>query len=53
MESVLTEGEDKNCTEEEIARYSDTLLPIYQTTRLHALEDNLSCHLCGILYPSK
>jgi len=37
----------------ETARYSDTLVPIYQTTRLHALEDNHSCQLCGILNPSK
>jgi hypothetical protein len=37
----------------ETARYSDTFVPIYQTTRLHALEDTLSCQLCGILNPSK
>jgi len=37
----------------ETARYYDTLVPIYQTTRLHALGDTLSCQFCGILNPSK
>jgi hypothetical protein len=35
------------------ARYSDTLLSIYQTTRRRASEGNLPCQLYGILNPSK